>query len=266
MDSRDLIIPIRFDIGRTTAELAKLAAAGKKAGHDTEDAAKKATKSIGDLGGSIAGAARALGAIGAANEAFGAVRDRTKECSEYVGRVSKDFIELQRATQQVATQNGKHSHNGWTVEQTRVAATAIVTPQEWIEFQEQFQSYAGSYLEGNHQRQDGKRAMEYQERIAEFSKARSTHSEKAAQLLALTSKAMSGKEETGVTNTLEALTIAKLERRGAKFGRESGITPLDEIKGMAGAVRAPQDADDDFEKVLRDFSPTACERRELLGS
>jgi hypothetical protein len=265
VDSPDLITPVRFDIGRTTAELAKLAAAGKKAGNDTQDAAKKATKSIGDLGGSIASAARALGAIGTANEVVGAVRDRTKECSDYVGRVSKDFIELRRAMQQVATQTGKHSNNELTVEQTHVAAKAIVTLQERTKFREQFQSYAGSYLEGDQQRQDGKRAEEYQRKIAEFSNARGTQSEKAAQFVALASKTISGEEETGTTNFLEALTNAKLERRRAKFGLETGVTPLEEVKGMAGPLPAPRDADDDLEKVLKDFSPNTREWREVLG-
>jgi len=267
VDKPDPIIPFRLDAGNAAAVLAKLAAAAKKARQRIDDGAGEGNKAIIDLTGSILGAARTLGTFGMAREAFSAVTDQAKECANYVGYISKDFIGLRQAMQQVAALDGQQKNNLLTREQALSADASSVTPQQWIRFQEQFQFYAGAYIEGDLQRLNAEHTELVSQLLPQMLGivSRSATPDKPAQLLAPMSEAMPAEEEIGVTNTIKALITAKLEGNGGKFSLKKGITWLQTVESMAKAMKVKESTGADLDLILTDLAPDIRERHGILG-
>jgi hypothetical protein len=195
----DLIIPIRMDPSKATAALQKVGAEGKKAGNEVAKGAAKAEaglKGAANAAGEFSRQAVAMHgmqlASSAVSAAVSAMSSEFKAAVDYITNIAKQFVELRQAMQQVAALKGQANTNEFTVAEAQKAAQAGLTPQEWRQFQEQFQSYGGAYIEGSQSRfmkevggqkvADTEAAEKYQAQIAAFAKARGIAPNEIAQL------------------------------------------------------------------------------------
>jgi hypothetical protein len=363
----DLIIPIRMDPSKATAVLVKVGAEAKKAGKELAQGAAKAEgglKGVGNAAGEFGrqtvanhGAHLAFSAVGAA---ISAMSSQFKAAVDYITNISKEFVELRQAMQQVAALNGEAYTNQFTVAEAMKAAAANLTPQEWRAFQEQFQSFGGAHIEDDlarfvrqetneefekraeaHATKSGmtkgqamtmlqkqtiastEQADEYQQKIAEFGKARGipaaeiaqlggallqfsegpqtpeqmmeqlgkvyhtlerartpvsqlmpqmpcvmaqgASAEEAAQMLAIMSEAMAGEEETGVTNTINAITNQVLERKGKGLGQKEEMSRLEQVKAAVAAIKARQEKGEGLDAILKEVAPELPEMPRLKG-
>ena len=122
-----------------------------------------------------------------------AISAEFKPAADYCKELALEFTDLRQAMQQVAALKGQSNTNQFTVQEAKKAAAASLTPQEWRSFQEQFQSYGGTYIEGDQskfqEREIGgkkvstsEQAEQYKQKIAEFAKARGIPAAEIAQL------------------------------------------------------------------------------------
>jgi hypothetical protein len=340
-DIPDLVIPIRMDPSKATAALKQVGTAGKKAGDDVEEGAKKGRKAVDDLGNSGESAAEALVRLGKAQIGMqlistvgAAISSEFKRAADYCKNLAMEFAELRQMMQQVAALKGQQNTNEFTVSEAKKAAAASLTPQEWRSFQEQFQSFGGAYLEGDQARfkdrmiggkqvSAGEQAEQYQQQIAEFAKARGipaneiaqlggallqfsegpqtteglmsrlgkvyktleraptpvsqlmpqmsrvmaqgASAEEASQMLAIMSEAMPGEEETGVTNTIKAITNQVLGGKGEKLGQQKGMTRVEQIKAAVQAIQSRVGKGEDLDAILHEVAPDLREMRGLKG-
>lgn len=252
----DLIIPIRMDASKATAALQKFGAAGATAGNDVAKAATKAEGGIKGAANAAGEFGRATVAIHGAQLAFSAVHaavstmsSEFKAAVDYITNIAKEFVELRQAMQQVAALKGQENSNEFTVSEARKAAQASLTPQEWKNFQEQFQSYGGAYLEGEQARfvdREGKtgaeQGEEYQQKIAEFAKARGIPASEIAQLGGALLQFSEGPQTTEDLMSQLGKVYKTLER---------APTPVSELMPAMSGVMA---------QALRPKKPHRCSR------
>ncbi len=95
--------------------------------------------------------------------------------------------------------------------------------------------------------------------------AQGASAEEASQMLAIMSEAMPGEEETGVTNTLKAITTQTLKGKGAALGQKKGMTPVEKIRAAVESIKARTDKGEDLDKILHDIAPDIREMRRRKG-
>ncbi len=89
--------------------------------------------------------------------------------------------------------------------------------------------------------------------------------EEASQMLAIMSEAMPGEEETGVTNTIKAITNQILEGKGEALGQKKGMTRVEQIKAAVGAIKKRVNKGEDLDKILHEIAPDLREMRGVKG-
>jgi hypothetical protein len=327
---------------------------GKKGLDDMSDGAESAIESLLRLG-------KAQMGMQLINTVGHAISSEFKRAADYCKNLAMEFSELRQMMQQVAALKGQQNTNEFTISEAKKAAAASLTPQEWKSFQEQFQSYGGAYLEGDQARfvdrkesdekyqervkayakvnmvsdEEAAKALpratvtaaeqgeQYQQKIAEFAKARGipadqiaqlggallqfsegpqttedlmsrlgkvyktleraptpvpellpqmsrvmaqgSSPEEASQMLAIMSEAMPHEEETGVINTIKAITNEVLEGRGAKLGQKKGMTRVEQIKAAVQSIRDRVDNGEDLDAIVHEFAPDIRESKGIKG-
>jgi len=172
-----LIIPMKFDAAEALKMLDKLREGGEDAGEALKGAGGKA-KSLGEnVATLISHQGYQMLKDGAAALAQG-----YKETADYIKTISSEYINLRETLQQVAALKGQQNTGDFTVKQARAAEGASLKPEEWVKFQESFQSYAGAYIEGDQRKMNDGQAEDYQKRLAQFAKARGISADQAGQL------------------------------------------------------------------------------------
>lgn len=172
-----LVIPMAFDGAEALKMLEKLRQGGKEAGDALEDAGAKSKT----LGENVRDVISHQG-YQMLKDAASTLAEGYKETADYIKTVSTEFINLREILQQVAALKGENNTGDFTVNQARAAQSASLRPEEWVKFQEEFQSYAGAYLEGDQRKMTDAQAEDYQKRLAQFAKARGISPDQAAQL------------------------------------------------------------------------------------
>ena len=180
MSIPDLIIPVRFDTSKIDPAL-------QKVGRSAQDAADKAKKGFDESGKAAGGFGVELNAVlsivsqvgGAAKGMIEGMGQEMRRAAQVAAEMAQGFAKLRTELQEVAALTGKSNSNNFTIEQAQAAAAAKLTPEKWADFQKLFQSFGGAYLEGDQnrfadteERTAGQQATEYQQKIAEFSKAK----------------------------------------------------------------------------------------------
>jgi len=89
--------------------------------------------------------------------------------------------------------------------------------------------------------------------------------EEAAQLLGIMSEAMPGEEETGVTNTIKAITNQILEGKGEALGQKEGMSRLEQVKAAVAAIKGRVDRGEKLDAVLHEIAPDLREMRGVKG-
>lgn len=179
MDTPELIIPVRMDTAKATASLKKVGAAGAKAGDDVEAAARKGRKGLEDLDTGAKSAAESLlsmakgrMALTALQSVGSAIGEEFKRAADYVKKMAAEFAELREMMQQVAALKGQPNTDKFVLSEVDKANKAGLMPQQWRQFQEQFQSYAGAQIEGPNAKLSPADAEAYQQKISAFMVAR----------------------------------------------------------------------------------------------
>ncbi len=168
----ELVIPIRLDPGKAAAALRQIGTAGAKAGDDVAGGMKHAETASHGLGSQIGSVAGALMGISALKGIATGIADSFNKTAKDVMEAAQQFQRLREAMQQVAALTGQQNQTKFTLAQVDKAQAAGLKPEEWRKAQEEFQSRAGAYLEGDQARMNQQQGEEYQQKIAEFAKAR----------------------------------------------------------------------------------------------
>lgn len=176
-----LIIPLKIDSDAALAELRKLAQQGAEAGKSVDEGLEGAKEQAKGLGSEISSLITHQG-YQMLRDAASALAQGYRETADYIKGISGEYLRLQEILQQVAALTGQSNTGQFTVDQARLAQQAGVKPEEWVRFQEQFQSYAGAYLEGDQKKMGADQATEYQQRLASFAKASGIPIDQIAQL------------------------------------------------------------------------------------
>lgn len=164
MDKPELIIPVKLDPSEALTMLRKLGAEGKQAGKDGEDGAK-------GFQGAIAGLIQTALGFGAIKSLVGQMGAELARSADYVRSVTKEFIDLQKSMQGVASLAGKLNTAQFAHEEIRGAERANVTPQEYREFRDAFLARASLYVgAGKEAKLSEADAQEFQRSLAEFAK------------------------------------------------------------------------------------------------
>jgi hypothetical protein len=170
--AEELIIPVRLDAKNAAQDLKQLGQSGLRAGDDVAQGMGRAQQGAKGFGSELASLMRAQIGLAAMRQGLGAIGDQLKENAQYVADQAKNFQQLRAAMQQVAALRGAKNQTGLTLEQVSQAQQAGLMPEAWRKAQEEFQSRAGAYLEGNQARLTRAQGREYQARIAAFAQAR----------------------------------------------------------------------------------------------
>lgn len=99
-----------------------------------------------------------------------AVTEELNRAANHSREVAKEFIEMRRTMQEVATLSGKGNENEVTLEEARKAKAAHLTPQEYRDFQAEFLNYAGSQVGGPNGKLTEAQGQDYAARVAELMK------------------------------------------------------------------------------------------------
>jgi hypothetical protein len=185
MDAPDLVIPMRFDVDKALQGLGKLGPAGDKAGAAVAAGAAKAGKglqvtkaSADSLGSSLTGLLKAQIGLSAMRQTASAIGAAFNDTAKYVQESAKQFAELRKTMQEVATLKGEANSNKFTLQEAEKAQKAHLTPQEYRDFQAEFMNFAGAQIgeDENGKLAKGaklttKQGEEYAARVAEMMKA-----------------------------------------------------------------------------------------------
>lgn len=211
MEAPDLVIPIRLENAQALRDLKKLEQQGEQAsqgiaqdmakasksldtaGQEGEKAGRKIKKGMEEgasgadkLGASVTDLIKAQVSLQLIERIAGAMGNEFKRASDYVTTLAKDFAELRQSLQQVAALTGKQNTNEFTVEQVKKATQASLTPEEWKNFQEEFQSAGGAYIEGEQNRfvERKETAEEFQARVKAMATEKGISETEAAKMTA----------------------------------------------------------------------------------
>jgi hypothetical protein len=152
-DAPDLIIPVRMDVDGATRGLGKLGPAGMKAGDQVAAGAKRGQAGLQGMAAGADTASAGLLALGRAQIGFGMVRQagqaigqEFKRAADYVTKLAEEFSNLRKSMQEVATLKGEANTTEFTLAEAKKAQEFHLTPQEFRDFQAEFQNYAGSQV------------------------------------------------------------------------------------------------------------------------
>lgn len=177
----ELTIPIALDGAKALAELKRLQDALNKTGQTGQDSNEKLDKGTKTLTSSLGDLVKGYAAVASANNIASAVANSWKEAGNEVQRMTQQFLQLREQLQQVAALTNKDNNAQFTVSQAKAAEAAGLKTQDWVKFQENFQSYAGAYLEGDQAKLNEQDAERYQQALAKFAKARGINASEAAE-------------------------------------------------------------------------------------
>jgi hypothetical protein len=153
MDTPDLIIPVRMDVDKAIKQLQKIGSSGKKAGDEVDAGAKKAKKGLDEakpaadgFGKSLLDITKAQMGLQAIRATADAIGSAFNDTAEYVRGMAKEFQELRKTMQEVATLKGSPNSNQFTVQEAEKAQKFHLKPQEYRDFQAEFMNYAGAQI------------------------------------------------------------------------------------------------------------------------
>ena len=233
MDKPELIIPVRFDYKNAAQDLKKFQQVGNTSAEGFHGNINAATSLRSELRNLI----HQQEGLGAASQVPGAISDEFQETLDYIKGASKEFTELHRTLYQTAALPGQADPTEFALLKTQEATTSGLNPEAW------------------------RRPLPKMNRVA----SQECSTEETAQALAILSKVMLGKEESGVESTFQALTNVRLEGKGTELGNQEGMTPIQQIEAGSRTLRQRAANGEDLEQLMNENAPDFWQRRGLLG-
>jgi hypothetical protein len=244
LDAPDLIIPVRMDATKALASLGKVGLAGKQAGVAVASGAAKAKKGLDSAGGgaeklgtSLVGLMRAQIDLQTIRATVNAIGGAFNDTAKYIQEMAKEFQGLRKSMQEVATLKGVANSSQFTVEEAKKAESFHLSPQEFRDFQAQFQNYAGSQI-GTHEatgkivegaKLTTKQGEEYSGRVAELMKASGISPAVGAELAALLLENKKGPQDVDALIKELSRTFQVLEK--GRVPLQQALPQMSQIMG-----------------------------------
>jgi hypothetical protein len=220
MSNPGLEIPLRFNVGKVPADLARVGAAGKKAGDEVDQGMKKAKGGTESFGGSVAGLMRAQMTLGAVKAVGHAIGDEMRRSSDYVKNLADQFARTRTTMQEIATLSGQANTNEFVVKQAQQGNKFGLTPQEQQQAQSTFLNMVGAQVgDEEGKKLSNKQAAEYSSRIGRLMKAAGYAPEQGMELGGTILQQRTGKQDVDSLMQEFSKTFNIAEKGQVAFGR-----------------------------------------------
>jgi hypothetical protein len=226
----DVVTPIRMDATKAVEQLRELGTEGRKGGQQAGEGLDKASQSAKGLGGELAGLIKVQMGLSLVKEVGGAIANQFRETSQYVQQMAKEFQGLRKSMQEVATLKGQPNTTELTLEEARKAQAFHLTPQEYRDFQAEFQNYAGSQIGGPEGKLTEKQGEEYAGRVAELMKGSGVAPSIGAELAGSLLEYSKGPQDVEALMKRFGTVFTTLEKGRVPLAR--ALPQLTEIMGM----------------------------------
>ncbi len=115
-----LVIPVRFNAGAAPAELAKVGAAGQRAGDQVHAGMGKAGDGSVALATQLGGLSQVMSTVAAAGKsAMASVGQGIEQANEYCKQLAANFAKVRKEMQEIATLSGRPNTGAFTMESAR---------------------------------------------------------------------------------------------------------------------------------------------------
>jgi len=175
----ELVIPLRMDMAEALRGINAVMARVEKLNQETKEGMQGSAKEAKSFGSVLTDLATHQGYQMAKDLAAG-MANSFRETHNYVKGLSEDFVKAQQSMQEISALMNKPNSDLFTAQQAKQAGAANLGVDEWVKFQESFQSFGGAFIEklkGGEQAQ-----LSYQQKAAEFAKARGAPPAQIAEL------------------------------------------------------------------------------------
>lgn len=268
-----LVIPLKLDSDATIAELRKLAQEGANAGKQIDagmDGAKQQAKGLGDQISSLI----THQGYQMLRDAAAAMAQGYQQTADHVRAIASEFTKVQDALRIVATFRGERATGEFTVEQARMGAAAGLTPQQWVNFQQQFSGFAGQFI-GDGAKFSKEQGDDLAKRAAAFMNARGIEASQGGAVFGEILQQATGKETNDelMERFGQAYTIVEKAKGDpgmllSQMGQVTagGVDTTDAAKLLrATAQRSPGDAGTFARGALRGLRGLSAEQQGELG-
>jgi len=160
-----------MDLDKALKALQKIADQGKKTGDDVAGGMKKGEESSKSFGAELGNLMKAQMGLSAIKATAQAIAGEFRETTTYIMQTAKEFQGLRKSMQEVATLKGSPNTNVFTLAEARKAQGFNLTPQEFRDFQAEFQNYAGAQIGGPNGKLTEDQGEQYAGRVAAMMKA-----------------------------------------------------------------------------------------------
>jgi hypothetical protein len=252
-----LVIPLRIDgkdalkqLGAINAATANVGTGAKKAGADASAGMGNAAQGAKGYGTELAEIMKAQLALSSVTRVASAVRDSWDSTAKYVQNAAKEFQALRKTMQEVATLKGSANTNQFTLDEAKKAQSFHLNPEEYRDFQAQFQNYAGSQI-GDQEgaKLNSKQGEDYAGRVAALMKGRGVNPAVGAELAGSLLENSKGPQDVDALMKRLSTTFQVLEKGRVPLGK--ALPEISQIMGMG--VEA-----EDAAKMYSIVSPAAA--------
>lgn len=224
----EFVLPVRFDLDKTIAQLQRMAAQGKRTSDDVAQGMVKGQQSGQGLNWEIAGLLKAQVAMQVIKQTAGAAAAQWNETANYVHQAAKEFQDLRKTMQEVAKLKGEPNASEFTLQLAEKAHAANISPQDMKDFQAQFLSYAGSQV-GEGRKLTDAQSEEFGSRVAELMKGSGVSPAVGAELAGSMLENAEGPQEVNQLMTRFSVIFQTLEK-----GRVPLVQALPQISRIMG--------------------------------
>jgi hypothetical protein len=239
MSNPALEIPVRIagdaalqQLKAINAAASAAGAAGKKAGDDASDGLGKADRGAKGLVNSLGEMLLAQVSLGTIKGTAQAIASEFDKTTDYIRQSAKEFQNLRKSMQEVATLKGSPNSNQFTLEEANKAQSFNLTPTEYRDFQAQFQNYAGSQIGDVKQgaKLTDAQGEEYAGRVAELMKASGVNPAVGAELAGSLLENAKGAQNVDALIKRLGTTFTVLEK--GRVPLERALPDMSRIMGM----------------------------------
>jgi hypothetical protein len=225
-----LEIPIRFKIGSVPAQLKTVGDAGKHAGDETAAGFTRAGKAVDGTTDSVGALMRVQAGLAGFKAAAGAISASFRETANSILASAKEFQALRKSMQEVATLKGQGNTGKFTLGEARKAQGFNLTPEEFRNFQAEFQNYAGSQIGGPEGKLTEAQGEDYAGRVAELMKGSGINPAVGAELAGSLLENTKGPQDVDKLMQRLGTTFQVLEKGRVPLSR--ALPQMSEIMGM----------------------------------
>jgi hypothetical protein len=258
MSDPALVIPMRIDgkdalkvLNAIAAASAHAGTAGAAAGNAAGAGMKHAAEGAQGYGRELANIMKAQIGLASVKQVASAVRESWDDTAKYVQNAAKEFQNLRKTMQEVATLKGEQNSTEFTLKEARQAEAFHLNPSEYRDFQAQFQNYAGAQIGDVAQgaKLTGAQGEDYAGRVALLMKGSGVNPAEGAELAGSLLENSKGPQDVDALMKRLSTTFQVLQKGRVPLSR--ALPEISQIMGMG--VEA-----EDAAKMYSIVSPAAA--------